>query len=317
MIIIALLIWGYFFAKPFLVQEVTVEETTVEEITESAETGDADVVPTFSEVEIDFTHQYNKSALAFAGGSVIDVNGDGIEELFVGGGAGQEDALFFFENGGFVNRIDGTGLSQSDATYGSISLDMDADNDTDLIVARENGVYLYLNENGKFQEQKLDIAFASNTVPLSITASDLNKDGWADLYISTFVNAANFSAATFNNPAHAKPNVLLLNNGDNTFSDITEKSGLILKQNTFVSVFVDLDNDGNQDLVAAPNTDTIHIFKNNGDTTFTEIPNLSDYGFWMGLAVADIDQDGDQYLFFSNIGNTIPESSARVDLRSD
>ena len=317
MIVIALLIGGYFFAKPFFIQEVTVEETTLEEITESTEAGDADVVPTFSEVGIDFAHKYNKGALAFAGGSVIDVNGDGIEELFIGGGAGQEDALFFFENGSFVNHIDGTGLSQSIATYGSMSLDLDADTQTDLIVARENGVYLYLNENGQFQEQKLDISFASNTVPLSIAASDLNKDGWADLYISTFVDAANFRAATFNNPAHAKPNILLLNNGDNTFTDITEKSGLIIEQNTFVSVFVDLDNDGNQDLVAAPNTDTIHIFKNNGDATFSEIPNLSDYGFWMGLAVGDIDQDGDQDIYFSNIGNTIPVSSARGDLRSD
>lgn len=273
--------------------------------------------PTFSSAPIDFTHSYNKSIQAVAGASLIDTNGDGIEEIFVGGGKGQSDALFFFDNGAFVNRIDESGLASAVGTYGSTSLDMDSDGDTDLLVAREDGLYLHLNNAGVFRGGKLAITLPQNSIPIAVTASDINRDGWADLYVSTFIDAAHFTTGTFNKPAHATLNLLLLNNGDNTFTDITERSGLVVRQNTFLAVFVDLNNDGWQDLAVSPNTDTVKIFRNNGDQTFTEIPNLSKYGFWMGLAVGDIDQDGDQDLLFSNIGTSIPVSIARGDLRPD
>ena len=273
--------------------------------------------PTFSPASIDFTHRYNKSIQAVAGASLIDTNGDGIDEIFVGGGKDQSDALFFFESGAFFNRIDGSGLASTVGTYGSTSLDMDKDGDADLLVAREDGMYLYLNDGGIFQGGKLAITLPPNSIPVAVTASDINRDGWADLYVSTFVDAAHFKTATFNKPAHAALNLLLLNNGDNTFTDITERSGLVVRQNTFLAVFVDLNNDGWQDLAVSPNTDTVKIFRNNGDQTFTEIPGLSQYGFWMGLAVGDVDQDGDQDLFFTNIGTSVPVSIARGDLRSD
>lgn len=273
--------------------------------------------PTFTPASIDFTHRYNKSIQAMAGASLIDTNGDGIDEIFVGGGKGQSDALFFFENGVFLNHIDGTGLASTVGTYGSTSLDMDGDGDIDLLVAREDGLHLYLNDKGVFRGGKLAVTLPTNSIPVAVTASDINRDGWADLYVSTFIDVANFKSATFNKSDHATLNLLLLNNGDNTFEDITERSGLAVRQNTFLSVFVDLNNDGWQDLAVSPNTDTVKIFRNNGDQTFTEIPGLSMYGFWMGLAVGDIDQDGDQDLFLSNIGTSIPVSIARGDLRSD
>ncbi len=272
--------------------------------------------PTFNSVPIDFVHSYNKSIHAVAGASLIDTNGDGIDEIFVGGGKGQSDALFFFDNGAFVNRIDESGLASAVGTYGSTSLDMDSDGDTDLLVAREDGLYLHLNDAGAFRGGKLAITLPPNSIPLAVTASDINRDGWADLYVSTFMDTAHFTG-TFNNPADATLNLLLLNNGDNTFTDITERSGLIVRRNTFLAVFVDLNNDGWQDLAVSPDTDTVKIFRNNGDQTFTEIPDLSKYGFWMGLAVGDIDQDGDQDLLFSNIGTSIPVSLARGDLRPD
>lgn len=336
-LILVILGIAFWFAKPFFIQPPSIEEVSVEELSDFKivedmpkteptaandeapleDPGDPDVLPTFIEVPLDFTHSYDSSTLAFAGGSIIDTNGDGIEEIFVTGGNNQSDALFFYENGNFVNKIEGSGLSNNATTYGSVSADMDNDNDTDMVIARDNGLYLYLNEQGRFTGQKLDVSLAANTVPLAITAADIDRDGFLDLYISTFVNAATFRSAVFNDASHGKPNVLLRNNGDNTFADITEQSGLIVNQNTFLSVFVDLNNDGWQDLVVAENTGLLKVFKNEGNVKFSEIPKLSDYGFWMGLTVGDIDQDGDQDIFATNIGNTIPVNSARGDLRSD
>lgn len=269
----------------------------------------------FTQVPTDFTHVWKKGSHPFTGASVIDVDGDGQFEIFVGGGNGQDDALLSYRNGRLVDIEHGTGLSNTSATYGSTAIDIDADGDTDLIVARENGVSLYLNDGGRFQEKPIPVTLPPDSVPFSVAVSDIDHDGDGDLYISVFVNAKKFRSATFNDPTHAKPNRLLLNNGDLTFTDITESSGTASKQNTFLSVFVDLDSDGWQDLVVSQNTGAVEIFRNMKDRTFQPIPTKSVFGFWMGLAVGDIDNDGDQDLFFTNVGGSIPLFLTSGDLQ--
>ncbi|MGE0644403.1 MAG: CRTAC1 family protein [Nitrospira sp.] len=275
------------------------------------------VLEPFTQVPADFTHVWTKGTHPFTGASVIDINGDGTFEVFVGGGEGQRDALLSYRNGRLMNIEQGTGLSNGSATYGSTAIDMDADGDTDLIVARENGVYLYLNDGGRFQERPIPVNLPVDSVPFSVAVSDIDHDGDGDLYISVFVNAKKFRSATFNDPMHAKPNRMLLNNGDLTFTDITESSGTASKQNTFLSVFVDLDSDGWQDLVVSQNTGAVEVFRNMRDRTFQPIATKSEFGFWMGLAVGDIDNDGDQDLFFTNVGRSIPLFLTSGDLYSN
>jgi enediyne biosynthesis protein E4 len=96
----------------------------------------------FTPVPVDFTHTWTKSSHPFTGAAVIDIDGDGIFEIFIGGGAGQRDALLSYRSGRLVNIEPGTGLSRDSTTYGSTAIDLDADGDTDLLVAREDGVYL-------------------------------------------------------------------------------------------------------------------------------------------------------------------------------
>lgn len=271
----------------------------------------------FTQVPVDFTHVWTKGTHPFTGAAVIDIDGDGTFEIFVGGGEGQRDALLTYRDGRLVNSEQGTGLSNLSGTYGSTAIDIDADGDTDLLVARENGVYLYLNDKGHFQERQIPINLPVDSVPFGITVSDIDHDGDGDLYVSVFVNAKKFRSATFNDPSHAKPNRMLLNNGDLTFTDITESSGTASKQNTFLSVFVDLDSDGWQDLVVSQNTGAVEIFRNMQDRRFQPIATTSAFGFWMGLAVGDIDKDGDQDLFFTNVGTSIPLFLTSGDLRND
>jgi hypothetical protein len=243
------------------------------------------------------------------------VDGDGVPEIFVGGGAGQDDFLLSYRDGKFFDRAAQAGVSRKTATYGATAIDLDGDGDIDLVVARDDGVYLHLNDAGKFSTQKLPLSLGKDEVPFSVAVADVNGDGFADLYISVFISFGAFQSATFNDIAHARKNRLLLNNGNLTFTDITALSGTAAKQNTFTSAFADLDGDGAQDLIVAQNTGQVEIFRNLGNGRFAAIPVATGYGFWMGLGIGDMDGDGDQDLFFSNLGVSIPAFLTRGDLR--
>jgi hypothetical protein len=271
----------------------------------------------FSALPVAFVHQWDGKAHPFTGAAVIDIDGDNQDEIFVGGGQSQSDSLLSYQAGRLVDVIAGTGLSQLAATHGATSIDIDGDGDVDLLVAREDGVYLHLNNAGKFSTSKIPVDLPPNSVPFDVAVSDIDRDGDGDLYISVFVNAERFKSATYNDPEHAKPNRLLLNNGDLSFTDITEQSGAASRQNSFLSVFVDLNSDNFEDLVVSQNTGEIEIFRNNGNRTFTLIPLDEGFGFWMGIAVGDVDRDGDQDLFFSNIGGSIPGFFTSGDLKDD
>ncbi|MFK7963275.1 MAG: CRTAC1 family protein [Burkholderiaceae bacterium] len=273
----------------------------------------------FTEVLVPFTHRWDGEHHPFTGAAVIDADGDGRPEVFVGGGQGQEDALLSYTDGQFKDVIAGTGLSDLSGTHGATAIDLDEDGDVDLLVARENGVYLYLNDGGAFTKRLVPLQMPENAVAFDVAVSDFDRDGDADLYVSLFVDLKSFRSATYNDPEHAKTNILLQNNGDLTFTDVTESARVASRQNTFLSVFLDLDGDGWQDLVVAQNTGEIEIFRNSGDARFEQVPLAPEYGlgFWMGLAVGDIDKDGDQDLFFTNVGSSIPSFLTRGDLRDE
>lgn len=269
----------------------------------------------YVEIPIKFEHKWDNATHPFTGAAVIDIDGDKKMEIFIGGGEGQQDRLFSYQKNAFTNIIGGKGLSSLSATHGATSLDMDDDGDVDLIIARDNGVYLYLNNEGIFEGRQIPVDLPANSVPFDVAVSDIDHDGDGDLYISAFVNFPSFKSATYNDPSHAKTNILLLNNGDLTFTDVTQSSGTVSKQNTFLSVFVDLDGDGWEDLVVAQNTGEVEIFQNLKDRSFKYHQIDEGHGFWMGLAIGDIDKDGDQDLFFTNVGSSIPTFLTRGDLR--
>lgn len=262
----------------------------------------------FEEIPVsgDIQNEWNEEFHPFVGATAIDINSDGAMEIFVGGGDGHPDRLFAWQDGRLVNIIDQTSLSDKQATHGATSVDLDDDGDTDLLLARTDGVYLYVNDGGDFRRQKIPFDAPENSVPFNVAVGDIDRDGDGDLYISNFVALSHFRSATFNDPTHAKTNILLRNDGGLSFTDITAEANAASKQNSFLASFIDLNDDRWPDLVVAQNTGQVEIFRNLQNGTFSPITLNTGWGFWMGLAAGDVDGDGDQDLFFTNSGNSVP-----------
>ncbi|MEP2651144.1 MAG: VCBS repeat-containing protein [Paraglaciecola sp.] len=281
------------------------------------------LIPEFDSYFLDFDQKLKDSeSLPFTASAIIDIDNDGKEELFIGGGPNQKDIVFGFKQ----EKLQPLGLEiiskpdLKDATFAATVLDVDGNGFSDLIVTRTTGIWLYLNESGQFKAQKLDLPLPSDTTPLSVAVADINRDGYFDMYVSGYIKKELVEGQNiFNKQGYGGDSVMLLNNGDNSFSDITDASGLRYKHNTFMGIFVDIDNDGLEDLVVAHDTGHVKTWKNLGNNKFKDHvnPNSSEYGYPMGIAVTDLEDDGFADFFFSNVGSSAPSFLAKGDLRDD
>ena len=281
-------------------------------------------IPAYKQIVLPFSQNYVKAdQIQATGGCVFNLDDDKVEELFLAGGQDQNDVIYRFEDGNFKDITSEIGYARDDmseATMSATSLDVDHDGDDDLIVTRKDSIWLYTNDGGKLTGQKLDAPLTDETTPLSIAVCDLNRDGNFDMYVCGYLKKNLIEGYNiFNKEGYGGMSALLINNGDNTFTDKTEEAGLSYKHNTFQAVFYDADQDGDEDLIVAHDTGQVRTWQNNGDMKFENVKNPSSevYGYPMGVAVGDYDNDGLVDFFFSNTGTTAPAFMARGDLRDD
>jgi hypothetical protein len=125
---------------------------------------------------------------------------------------------------------------------------------------------------------------------------DYDRDGWLDIYITN-----SLTVETVNNPRSSR-SALYHNNGDGTFTDVTEKSGLAYPGWAMGVTTGDYDADGWPDVYVTclgPN----HLYHNNGDGTFTDVTQktgVDDARWSTGAAFGDYDNDGNIDLFVAN-----------------
>jgi hypothetical protein len=270
------------------------------------------------ELTIPFTHRWNSDkSFHLPGSAAIDIDEDGRFEVFIGGGLGQNDVLLGYKNGKVVNKIKGTGLSSKDATYGATAIDLDNNGKVDLIAMRDKSATIYYKTaRGKFEAVKLPLKLQKHSVALNATPIDIEQDGDIDLYISVFIDSEHFRSVTYNDPSHRRYNILLRNDGNRRWTDITEETTRGL-QNSFTAVSVDLNKDNRQDLVLSQNTGEVEILHNLGKGKFAKVPLDTGFGFWMGAAMGDVDNDGDIDMLFSNSGSSITGKILMGDLKEN
>ncbi|PKM08027.1 MAG: CRTAC1 family protein [Gammaproteobacteria bacterium HGW-Gammaproteobacteria-4] len=279
----------------------------------------------FNEVPVAFSHRSDLARdLPFMGSAAIDIDGDGRDEVVLGGGGEQADVLLRFDGTRFEPVAD-SGLDKpaGEATFGMAVIDATGDGLSDLFIARSGGVYFYRNLGAnaatRFAGERIAFALDDNTSPLAITLADIDHDGAVDLYVAGYIRQDQVQGETIFNQRYGGYSYLLHNNGDNTFTDITAAAGLRRQHNTFMGVFADIDNDGWADLVIAQDTGVVEIQRNNGDLSFGSLSNPSSnyFSYPMGIGAGDYDNDGRLDFYFSNVGTTLPDLMVRGDLRPE
>ncbi len=281
-------------------------------------------IPKFTKIDFPFTNVFdNTKSLPMMASAMIDVDDDGVDEVFVGGGVTQEDAIFKYTENGFTDisaQVKLPSKPKSTTTFGAVSFDLDKDGKTDLLLTGDYGILWYRNIGGAFEVHEIEVVLNEKSTAATLTVGDFNRDGHADLFLCNYVPLTEMKGQTiFKDFNYGASSLLLQNNGDQTFKDVTNEMGLDYIHNTFQAIFVDIDNDGWLDLCVAYDTGEVRTYKNMEGASFKKMPNplTGKYAYPMGIAVGDYNNDGLLDFFFTNTGTSIPEFIARGDLEED
>jgi enediyne biosynthesis protein E4 len=242
--------------------------------------------------------------------AVADVNGDNLEDFFIGNAAGSVASLY-------LQKPDGTFSSSNQKLWNAekkyedanaLFFDADGDKDMDLYVVsagyelREDSPLLqdrlYMND-GKGNFSKSDRALPTMLVSgKAIAASDIDKDGDLDLFVGGNVVPGKYPLS---------PQSFLLRNDDGKFTDITAQNPSLLEAGMVSeAIFSDYDGDNDKDLFIVGEWMKPTFFKNNQGKfeKDNEIKGLEyTEGWWFSAAAADVDGDGDQDFIVGNLGD--------------
>jgi len=241
----------------------------------------------------------------------------------------RNDGSGKFENvtaqAGLNIRLYGTGIACGD---------IDNDGDIDLFIAALGSNHLFINNDGVFTDVTTQAGVAGDESAWSTSAGflDYDNDGLLDLFVCNYVKWSQEIDKQLNftlngrDRAYGPPllyqgtsNTLYHNNGNGTFTDVTESAGINVKNpatfelmgKSLATTFADFDMDGNIDIVVANDTVQNFLFQNNGNGTFTEVGAVTGIAFnimgsatgAMGIDAAITLNDGQIAVAIANFAN--------------
>jgi hypothetical protein len=238
--------------------------------------------------------------------AAVDLEGDGDIDLLVMNGAGPQC---------FRNRGDGTfedvtrdyGLKPfaRGSGRGLICIDLDGDGRRDLFCAVFNGPNVYYRgaAGGRFSEATARAGLAdSGGYSTGVSAADQDGDGDLDLYICNYGDTR--GQAVDDMALNGEANRCFRNDGNGSFTDQTDASGLGDTGYSLAASWADVDGDGDQDCYVANDFAFNRFFINDGTGAFddaTRAWGAHDVGMGMNVTWADLDGDGDLDVYVSNM----------------
>ncbi len=278
-----------------------------------------------------------------SGIAFFDYDNDGWLDIYLTNGnrinehwpAGKEPTTHLYKNnrnGTFTDVTEKSGLGHSGWQTGVCVGDYDNDGWDDLFCTFwGRNILFHNNGNGTFSDvtKKAGLFQEKGRWGTGSTFLDYDRDGHLDLFVCNFVKLDPDAPIDLNDMAYCQwkgvptmcgprglpgdTNLLYHNNGDGTFTDVTEKAGILKPgpRYSITSVSYDFDNDGWPDIYVAVDSMPSIFFQNNHDGTFTDIAVMAGCAYnsdgheqaGMGVGVADYDCDGWLDIFKTNFAD--------------
>jgi hypothetical protein len=242
--------------------------------------------------------------------SVADINDDGLDDCFIGGGPGQSGVICIQgKNGKFTSKPISIDTDRASEDMGSVFFDADSDGDLDLyVVSGGAGEFadkksllqdrLYLNQNGTFTLSKGALP-QMHTNGGCVAAVDFDDDGDLDLFVG---------GQTLPQQYPRPDRSYLLVNEAGKFVDKTAALGknLLNPGLIYQAEWHDMNKDGKQDLILCGEWMPISIYLNTESGFQKMETGLDDLSGWFySINITDIDNDGDPDILAGNIGENI------------
>lgn len=275
----------------------------------------------FKDVTDSFGIRHIHEAQNYMGGGVVflDFDNDGFEDIFLTGGSAS-NKLYRNINGEFfqdVTVISGIAGITGSKTKAAVAGDIDNDGWKELFIATESGHNMLLkNEGGSFfKDISTEAGIIHESFSMGASFADFNQDGLLDIYVINFVKEQRFirndnnEVIGFDHDCY--PNLLYINNGNNTFTESAQAYGVADEGCGLAVVADDIDDDGDVDIYIAndfgewvrPN---VCLRNNYPDPTFTDVSDVLGMGlamYGMGIAAGDLENDAKKDYYVSNLGS--------------
>ncbi len=264
--------------------------------------------------------RFGISPSGLSGITLGDVNGDGLEDMFIAQPGGLPNLLFVQrQDGTFEDKSEESGLNWWDHTESALLLDLDNDGDQDLVTTSLIGVILFEN-NGTGRFKSKQVYLSPEGSPYCFASADYDNDGDLDIFVgcfrtylkhgemsgtSSFMNGLERIPNPYHDANNGARNLLLENLGNWTFRDASKKVGLNENSRRFTQAcsWEDFDNDGDVDLYLANDFGRNCLYRND-DGKFTDIAaeaGVEDLSAGMSVSWGDYNNDGWMDLYVSNM----------------